>query len=155
MTGLAVVCLFGQARALDPNRQTSQYVRQQWSTRGGLLEGAVHAIAQTPDGYLWIGTEKGLVRFDGLNFSLLQPSDSGIFPAGPILSLAVDGEGNLWVRPRGPRLLRYRDGKFSDVLADLKLRESEITAMCIGENGEILFSGLVNGTMRYSGGKFV
>jgi ligand-binding sensor domain-containing protein/anti-sigma regulatory factor (Ser/Thr protein kinase) len=133
----------------------SEYIRDRWGAEQGFPGGPVYAIAQTPDGYLWIGTEQGLVRFDGLNFSLLQPSDSGIFPAGPILSLAVDGEGNLWVRPRGPRLLRYRDGKFSDVLSDLKLKESEITAMCVGESGEILFSGLVNGTMRYSGGKFV
>src|SRR6266852_8866980 len=141
--------------AADAKTAMSPYTREWWGLEQGFPGGPVYAIAQTPDGYLWIGTEKGLVRFDGLNFSLLQPSDSGIFPAGPILSLAVDGEGNLWVRPRGPRLLRYRDGKFSDVLADLKLRESEITAMCVGENGEILFSGLVNGTMRYSGGKFV
>jgi ligand-binding sensor domain-containing protein/signal transduction histidine kinase len=143
------------ANGLSSHKAMSEYIRDQWSAEQGFPGGPVYAIAQTPDGYLWIGTEKGLVRFDGLNFSLLQPSESGIFPAGPILGLAVDGEGNLWVRPRGPRLLRYRDGKFSDVLADLKLQESEITAMCVGENGEILFSGLVNGTMRYSGAKFV
>src|SRR6266481_6866387 len=106
---LAVVCFTNLANALSSHKAMSEYIRDRWSAEQGFPDGPVYAIAQTPDGYLWIGTEKGLVRFDGLNFSLLQPSDSGIFPAGPILSLAVDGGGNLWVRPRGPRLLRYRD----------------------------------------------
>ena len=126
------------ANGLSSHQAISEYIRDQWSAGQGFPDGPVYAMAQTPDGYLWIGTEKGLVRFDGLNFSLLRPSDSGIFPAGPILSLAVDGEGNLWVRPRGPKLLRYRDGKFSDVLADQapgKRNHGDVRR----ENGEILF----------------
>src|SRR5260221_287392 len=111
MTGLAVACLFDQARALDPNRQTSQYVREQWSTRGGLLEGAVHAIAQTPDGYLWIGTDKGLVRFDGFNFSPVVPGSS-VLQNDPILGLVTDGDGVLWVRMQAAGVLRYSHGKF-------------------------------------------
>src|SRR6266851_1673865 len=96
-----VVAYFAtSANGLSSHKAMSEYIRDQWSAEQGFPDGPVYAIAQTPDGYLWIGTEKGLVRFDGLNFSLLQPSDSGIFPAGPILGLAVDGEGNLWVRGR-------------------------------------------------------
>jgi signal transduction histidine kinase/ligand-binding sensor domain-containing protein len=71
------------------------------------------------------------------------------------LALAVDGDGNLWVRYRGPRLLRFHDGKFQDVLSDLKLAETAVTAMSAGKNGDILFSGLLNGTVLYSKGKFV
>jgi hypothetical protein len=56
----------------------------------------------------WIGTDKGLVRFDGLNFRLIQPSSSALFPGGPVLELATDGNEDLWVRLRGGGLLRYQ-----------------------------------------------
>ena len=133
----------------------SQYVRDQWAVEQGFPGGPVYAIAQTPDGYLWIGTEKGLVRFNGIDFRLFQHSDSKSFPAGPILGLAVDAQGVLWVRVRGSSLFRYSDGVFHDVLPELKLAEADITAMGLGNNGEILFSGLANGTVRYSKGGFL
>ncbi len=115
----------------------------------------MYAIAQTPDGYLWIGAEKGLVRFDGLHFRLFKASDSPTLTAGPILGLAVDGNGDLWVWLQGPKLLRYHDGKFQNVLSELKTPETEVTAMCAGKDGDILFSGFLNGTMRYSRGKLI
>jgi signal transduction histidine kinase/ligand-binding sensor domain-containing protein len=103
---------------------------------------------------LWIATERGLVRFDGLSFRLFDHSSNAAYPAGPIFGLAVDADGDLWVRPQGPKLLRYHDGTFQDVLSNLKLQETEVTAMSAGKNGDILFSGLVNGTVRYRDGKF-
>src|SRR5690349_14901778 len=56
------------AHALDPDRLLSQYMRERWGSDKGFAGGSVTALAQTPDGYLWIGTEKGLIRFDGFNF---------------------------------------------------------------------------------------
>ena len=53
-----------EASAMDPDRLMTQYVRERWGSDRG-LQGEVHAITQTGDGYLWIGTEKGLFRFDG------------------------------------------------------------------------------------------
>src|SRR5229473_7136444 len=69
-TGLALICLVGEARALDPNHTFSQYLREQWTTDNNFPGGAIDAVTQTADGYLWMGTEKGLVRFDGVNFRL-------------------------------------------------------------------------------------
>ena len=65
---LAATCFLDHVHALDPNRMTSQYLREQWNTERGLPGGPVHAVAQTPDGYLWIETDSGLVRFDGFAF---------------------------------------------------------------------------------------
>lgn len=149
------MCCANTAGALDSDKAISQYIRDQWSAEQGFPGGPVYAIAQTPDGYLWIGAEKGLIRFDGINFRLIQHSDSAIFPVGPVLGLAVDAEGSLWVRVQGQKLLRYRDGTFQDVLPKLDLAEADVTAMCVGKNGEILLSGLANGTVRYSKGRFV
>ena len=56
------------ARALDPSLKVSQYAHTSWTVRGGFSLGAVFAMAQTPDGYLWLGSEFGLFRFDGVSF---------------------------------------------------------------------------------------
>ncbi len=153
---LAVLaCCVNRGYAIDPNRMMSQYIRDQWGTEKGFPGGLVYAITQTPDGYLWVGAEKGLVRFDGLNFHLFQHANTPSLPAGPVLGLTADDEGNLWIRMRSPNLLRYRDGKFVDILPELERPEVHITAMCKGKDGEILISGLVNGPLRYSEGRFV
>ena len=153
VTGLAVVCLFGEARALDPNRQTSQYVHEQWTTRSGLPEGAVHAIAQTPDGYLWIGTDNGLVRFDGFNFSPV-PSASPVLQNDPILGLVTDGDGVLWVRMQAAGVLRYSHGKFESVASGAGATLSLVTAMSRENAGGVLLSDLMSGTVRMQAGKF-
>jgi ligand-binding sensor domain-containing protein len=155
LTVLVVMCSVNTADALDANEAISQYLRDQWGAEVGFPGGTVYAIAQTPDGYLWIGTENGLVRFDGVNFVLFKHANAANSPAGPVLGLAVDSEGNLWIRQQGPKLLRYRDGIFRDVLPGLGQREASVTAMSRGENGQILFTTLVNGTFRYHAGTFV
>jgi ligand-binding sensor domain-containing protein/signal transduction histidine kinase len=155
LVALALVCFANSARALSSHKAISQYIRDEWGAEQGFPGGPIYAIAQTPDGYLWIGAEKGLVRFDGLHFRLFKASDSSTLPAGPILGLAVDGNGDLWVRLQGPKLLRYHDGKFQNMLSELKTPETEVTAMCAGKDGDIVFSGLLNGTMRYSKGKLI
>src|SRR5215510_10272270 len=67
-SGLFLLSLVDQAFALDPNRQMSQYVWRRWGSESEFSASPVHAISQTPDGYLWIGTDRGLVRFDGFDF---------------------------------------------------------------------------------------
>ena len=99
------------AWAIDPDRAISQYVHDQWGTEQGFPRGPVYAITQTKDGYLWIGTEAGLVRFDGWNFKLIK-DDSGGFTIASVLGLASDDEGCLWVRLQDLTILRYCHGVF-------------------------------------------
>jgi signal transduction histidine kinase/ligand-binding sensor domain-containing protein len=155
LAGFAALCIINTAYGLDPNRAMSQYIRDQWGAERGFPGGPVYAITQTPDGYLWIGTEKGLVRFDGLNFNLIQVASTPSLATGPVLGLMADADGNLWIRLRSPSILRYRDGKFENVLPDLEYEERGVTAMCRATNGDALFSALINGTLRYSGGRFI
>jgi len=132
----------------------SDYIRDQWGAEQGFPGGPVYAITQTADGYLWIGTEKGLVRFDGFNFRLFNHANSTAFPPGPVLGLMADAEGNLWIRLQSRSLLRYRGGTFQEALPDLVLPEDGVTAMCRGKNGEALLVHS-NGALRYRGGRFV
>jgi signal transduction histidine kinase/ligand-binding sensor domain-containing protein len=148
------VGLVGTCGASNAETATSQYVHDWWGIEQGFPGGAVYDIAQTPDGYLWIGTQQGLVRFDGLNFILFQQANGEKSPSGPVLSLITDAEGSLWIRQHGLTLLRYRDGKFEDFLPFRGRREISITAMALGKDGEVLLSGLLNGPMAYKAGGF-
>jgi Signal transduction histidine kinase len=154
LAGLVMVCCVNTAQALDPNRSMSDYIRDHWGADQGFPGGPVYAITQTADGYLWLGTEKGLVRFDGLNFYLFSSKDSAALSAGPIVGLMTDAEGNLWIRPQSRNMLRYRDGTFQDVMPDLDSAHYGISAMCRGTKGEALFAVRTIGAFVYSGGRF-
>lgn len=154
VAGIVLVCLAHSAYALDPNRSLSQYIRDRWGSEKGFPGGPIHAITQTGDGYLWIATEKGLARFDGLTFRLFQHANTPELPAGPVLGLATDAEGKLWIRSRGASLLRYSAGRFEQVSSEPLASEPGVTAMGRATNGEILVAGLVSGILRYSAGKF-
>ena len=148
---VSVVCLAYPARAVDPNRLISQYIREHWGSEKGFSGGSVTSIAQTADGYLWIGSEKGLIRFDGLNFRLFQQASPSSLPIGPISQLVADAQGNLWILLQNTKILRYHDGKF-----ELGRGEAEfgITAVGRRRDGTVLFSSLALGSLTYRAGKF-
>jgi ligand-binding sensor domain-containing protein/signal transduction histidine kinase len=154
LSAFAVLCLAGSANALSPNKAISQYIHDKWGADQGFPGGPVSAFAQTPDGYLWIGTEKGLVRFDGFSFLLFEYTNTATAPIGPVLGLAVDRNGALWVRLQGPKLLRYRDGVFQSVELDINKAEVDVTAMCVGKDGALLLSGFENGIVKETNGRF-
>ena len=115
--------------------------------------GPVYAIAQTSDGYLWIGAEKGLVRFDGLTFRLIDAgSGTGAGPA--VLGVAGAADGSLWARLRGVGLVRSRGGRLDNLLADQGAPRSVVTAMDRGRDGVMLLATLGHGAMAYRGGRF-
>jgi PAS domain S-box-containing protein len=151
LTLAVLACLLSEAHALDPHRKFSQYVREKWSAGKGLPGGAVHAIAQSPDGYLWIGTEKGLVRFDGFTF-LPVPPKSLLPQNDPILGLMTDAEGDLWVRMQTAGILRYNRGKFENLASRPNATVTQVTAIA-REGAGMLLSDLVSGTLRLRRGR--
>lgn len=85
------------AHALDPSRLLTQYGHTAWLLQDGELPGPVYPIAQTRDGYLWIGTQAGVVRFDGVRFVPLEKL-AGKSLADPfVTSLRGAGDGSLWI----------------------------------------------------------
>ncbi len=136
--GFAFLCSTPGARAIDPNRTISQYVHERWGAESGFPRGPVYAINQTPDGYLWIGTEKGLIQFDGISFRLLQSGKPELPVVSHVLGLLTDRDGSLWTRLRRPTLLRYRGGVFEDSMTGFGRPRSSVTAIAHGRNGELL-----------------
>jgi ligand-binding sensor domain-containing protein/signal transduction histidine kinase len=151
LVGLALVCSAYSARAIDPNRAISQYMQDRWGSEKGFTGGSVSAIAQTADGYLWIGTEKGLIRFDGLSFRTFQQASPTSFQIGPVRGLLTDAQGNLWILLQSTKILRYHDGEF-----ELGRDEAEvgITSVLRRRDGSVLLSSLALGTLIYRAGKF-
>jgi signal transduction histidine kinase len=85
------------ALALNPALDVSQYAHTAWKIREGFSKGTIVAIAQTQDGYLWLGTEFGLLRFDGVRYVAWQPpADQGL-PSSYIRSLLAARDGTLWI----------------------------------------------------------
>ena len=62
--------------ALDPRKAITQYAHQVWKTDAGLPQNSIQAILQTRDGYIWLGTERGLVRFDGVQFTVFDKGNT-------------------------------------------------------------------------------
>src|SRR3974390_82117 len=94
--GMMLACGNG-ACGLDPSLDVSQYAHKTWNIRDGFPKDIIHAIAQTPDGYLWLGTETGLFRFDGVRaVPWKQPADQHL-PTNKIQSLLVTRDGTLWI----------------------------------------------------------
>src|SRR5262245_38387537 len=142
------------AHAIEPSRAIAQYIRERWGPDRGFPGEEVRAITQTSDGYLWIGTDRGLVRFDGLSFRLVSGSDAKSIEAVGVLGLAADADGGLWIRVQGRRLLRYRGGTFEDAIWPISPREMTVTTINSGNNGDVLFAGIVNGVLRFHAGGF-
>jgi ligand-binding sensor domain-containing protein/signal transduction histidine kinase len=76
---LAAGC--GRAAALKPGKPLKQYGRQSWQSDTGLPQNTVHAVTQTPDGFIWLATDGGMVRFDGQEFRVFEDGDPGMLPA--------------------------------------------------------------------------
>jgi ligand-binding sensor domain-containing protein/signal transduction histidine kinase len=147
LIGLVLAGIFTDARALDPNRTLSQYVREQWTTETRFPGGGVNAIAQTADGYLWIGTDRGLLRFDGFDFRPVSFTSINSASNVSILQLLTDARGTLWIRPQGAYIVRQKDGKFESVGPGLPA----ITAASKDNNGGVLVSDIEQGAFRFTG----
>ena len=148
-TGLTLLCLVSEARALDPNHTLSQYLREQWTTDNNFPGGAIDAITQTADGYLWMGTEKGLVRFDGVNFRLI--SSFSEFSGDTVSGLTTDVDGRLCVIFWGAGVLCYRDGKFANLASILRRTTLEVASSWREEDGALLLTDLIDGMLRVRG----
>src|ERR1700730_13837751 len=82
--------------ALDRSLEVSQYGHTAWTARDGFSVGAIFAMAQTPDGYLWLASEFGLFRFDGVHAIPWQPPAGQQLPNTPY-ALLVTRDGTLWI----------------------------------------------------------
>ena len=126
----------GNALALDSRRELSQLSHEVWLTESGLPQNTVHSIAQTPDGYVWIGTEEGLARFDGIRFTVFDKQKTPELKSNYIRALLVDRQGALWIGT-AEGLVRMQEGKFTTFTTSEGLPSNTIQAICEDRKGDI------------------
>src|SRR6267378_6527019 len=96
LAGVLLLCP-PDACALEPALDVSQYAHTSWKIRDGFSKGSISSIAQTPDGYLWLGTQFGLLRFDGVKNVPWRPPPDQQLPSDTIMGLLVARDGTLWI----------------------------------------------------------
>ena len=123
------------ARALDPRKSLTQYALTTWTEANGLPQDTIRAIAQTTDGYLWLGTDEGLARFDGYEFSVFNKTQ-GQLPADSIAALAATTDGALWIGTSSGLTL-YRDKQFHTFTSKDGLPDNAITDLTVDHTGAL------------------
>src|SRR5262249_18319275 len=108
----ALQALSVSALALNPSFDVSQYAHTAWKARDGFGKGAMNAIAQSQDGYIWIGTDFGLLRFDGVRKVEWAPPQNQHLPSNHIYSLLAARDGTLWIGTE-KGLASWKNGKLT------------------------------------------
>jgi len=144
-------CMASGALALDPRKSLTQYSRTTWTQERGLPQDTIRAITQTKDGYLWLGTDEGLARFDGYEFVVFSKTN-GDLPDNSITALAAANDGGLWIGTSNG-LTQYRDGHFKTFTVKHGLPDEAITALHADHEGALwIVAGVY--LSRYQDGKF-
>ncbi len=149
----AAAALPPAARALDPSYALGQYSSAHWDEDEGLPQNSVGAMVQTRDGYLWLGTQEGLARFDGVCFTVF---DSAVVPelvVNDISALLEAPDGGLWIGTVGGGLVRYAVGRFVRYGEDQGLADATVTGLVAAGAGA-LWVGTDQGLYRLSGERF-
>ncbi len=133
--------------------QPRSYVSRIWRTQDGLPENRIRAIAQTPDGYLWIGTSGGLARFDGVRFVVYARFNTSAMTGDDISALAVARDGSLWAATDGGGLLHYQDGHFRSFGPSQGLANEFVRAVHEDHRGNV-WAATNRGLFRSTGEKF-
>jgi signal transduction histidine kinase/ligand-binding sensor domain-containing protein len=139
------------AWALDPHKSLTQYSHRVWTQEDGLPQDTIRTVAQTGDGYLWIGTDEGLARFGGYEFTTFDKAHADL-PSNSITALAAAADGSLWIgTPSG--LTVYRDRRFRTYTTRDGLPDNSITNLMIDHAGVLWIVAGVS-LSRFQDGRF-
>jgi len=158
-TRVAVAVLMGlasgrAAQALDPHRALTQYGHDVWRMADGLPQNAVLAVLQSRDGYLWLGTTSGLVRFDGVRFTVFDKANTEAIGHNQISALFEDRDGSLWIGTFGGGLTRLQNGRFTAYTKRDGLSHDVVKAICQDRDGSLWIATLAHGVNRFKDGRF-
>ncbi|MBN2356796.1 hypothetical protein JXO59_11835, partial [candidate division KSB1 bacterium] len=109
---LAVYCIFTMY-AQAANTPSTQLMTHKWTVASGLPQNSIRALTQTSDGYLWIGTPSGLIRFDGVRFTLFNRLNTPILKSERITALHAAPDHRLLIASEGGGLYIYHHGEWT------------------------------------------
>ena len=137
---------------VQASTNTPAYSVRVWQTDDGLPQNSVHAIAQTEDGYLWVGTHEGLARFDGVRFTSLEEKLAPELKHGWITALCASKDGSLWIACDGAGVLRLKHGVISRIAETNGLPNNQTRCLLESQDGAI-WIGSEGGLTRFKDGK--
>jgi ligand-binding sensor domain-containing protein len=150
---IAALLLSFPALGLDPSRSLTQYIHRIQQMQQGLPQATIFSILQSHDGYLWLGTQRGLVRFDGVRFTPFSGGDGVSLENSWVRSLLEDGQGNIWIGTNDSGLVKLREGAMTQYSTAQGFPSTSVHCLVPGPNGEI-WACTPNGLVRIAGGKF-
>jgi signal transduction histidine kinase/ligand-binding sensor domain-containing protein len=136
----ALILLAGVPLQIHGSATAEQYLTDFWTADNGLPNSSVTAIAQTRDGYLWIGTYNGLARFDGVRFVVFDPANTPALAHARVRQLFVDNAGTLWINTYDGSLTSFHDGKFTRAWTGRNEIDPDFTMLSSGSNQIVFLS---------------
>jgi diguanylate cyclase (GGDEF)-like protein len=143
------------ASALDPDRPLTQFVLQTWGMNEGLPQNTIAAIVQTRDGYLWLGTQEGLARFDGVRFTVFDRANTPELGHNTVWRLYEDRAGRLWIGTVGGGLTVREGSRFTRYGEAQGLPSDQISSILEDRRGRIWVGTNGAGLVRLDSGRFV
>ncbi len=144
--GLLLV-LSTSIHALNPSRLPTQYIYDHYTRSDGLPAGAVWTLVQDASGYLWLGTQNGLARFDGVRFRIFDASNTPGLSSQDIRSIVIDPSGQLWLGSYGGGVFRFNDGQVESIGLEQGLPHNVIYDLLVDDQGA-LWIGTAGGLAR-------
>jgi ligand-binding sensor domain-containing protein/signal transduction histidine kinase len=149
---LALSLAAAQAKPREPgSAPILRYLSDVWQTEQGLPQNGIQAIAQTREGYLWLGTPGGLVRFDGVRFAVFN---QGQFQNNNVHALLADRHGRLWIGTYGGGLYQYENGRFRSFGADAGLESAFVRTLYEARDGTVWIGTHGGGVTFWKDGRF-
>lgn len=148
----SLLSLVAAAFALNPNRDIHQLAHRSWGEKDG-YPGRADALAQTTDGFLWIGTDNGLFRFDGVHFERFVPSSGDQLSEGPMRGLSALPDGSLWIAYRLERkicVLRNGNAKCYDKTDGVTSNPTTI----VQDHEGTIWANTETGVLRFNGARW-
>lgn len=139
---------------LDPSKSISQFHQDVWQAEQGLPQNSVPSIAQSSDGYLWLGTELGLVRFDGLHFTVFNKGNTPALQSNKVDAILADRRGDLWIGTIGGGLTRLSHGEFSTFTTGQGLSGNSVLSLLQDQSGDLWVGTNGSGVDRLHDGHF-
>jgi PAS domain S-box-containing protein len=153
MIWLTIMAGSRTAWALDPRKAITQYSHSAWQIEDGLPQNSINAIVQTRDSYLWLGTQEGLVRFDGVHFTVFDMKNTPGLIHNYVMALCEGNDGSLWIGTFGG-LARLKGGQFTAYTTEAGLSNHVVRSIHAGRDGSIWIGTGGGGVNRFKDGTF-
>ena len=139
---------------LNPAKAITQYTHDVWQTEQGLPQNTIPAMVQTRDGYIWLGTELGLVRFDGVRFTVFDEASTPEIKSNIVVALVEDRQGRLWIGTQGGGLTCLQGGKFTTYTTANGLSNDSVLSLYEDREGSLWIGTDGGGLDRLKDGRF-